>query len=244
MYAKLAETFIYEEVTSSVDQGPEHEIVYVNTFADASEVPQYDDLAIIGMNLRAGPELAQINQLSAYVLQGLEESTHLFPEILEDMLTNARYGQRGVLPPQQINRKSITDTAAFCRSRKYFCDIAIAEPINRREWGFETADNHLLQLAIRNGEFSLEPIFYGLSGSHPFNGKEPITGMFNSGNVVEDSFEVSTADSLDQQPVRVSVRWRQERQSRHAERSRPVPGDPRGHGGTQGHTGQCQAGAD
>ena len=145
--------------------------------------------------------------------QGAWQKHHLFPLVLQDMLTNSAYRQRGILPLKQINTGSFSDAASFCLARKYFCDIALADPINRREWGSQAAENNLLQLVVRNGEFALEPIFYGLPGGHPFSGKEPVTGMFTAGNIVEDSFEARTPDVADLQPVRVSVRWRQERQS-------------------------------
>ena len=202
---KLAEIFMYQEITTSAQNGPEHEISYVNIFEDNATVPQYDGLAIVGMNLRSGAEITQLNQLSAYVLRGLAD-THLFPEVLLDMLTNTAYSSRGTLPARQINTASFAAAATFTRNRRYFCDIALSEPINRREWAQEIAQRFLLDLVTRNGQLYLEPAFN-------FTGPEQITGLFTAGNIIEDSLEIVQNERADLRPVRISVKWRQERQS-------------------------------
>lgn len=202
-YAKLAEVFIYDAVTSSAQSAPEHEIAYVNIFTDNESAPQYDNLAIAGMNIAAGPELSSLSQLSAYVTKGLK-GTHLFPEVYADMLTNPEYQARGVLSSRQIDEDSFQESANFNLNRRYFCDIGQAEPINRRTWGQEVANNHLLDLVTRNGKVVLQPSFY-------FDQKEPITALFTAGNIIEDSFEIATVDVADRQPVRLSVRYRDER---------------------------------
>lgn len=201
---KLSEIFIYDEITTTVQQGPEHEISYVNIIEDNPSAPQYNDLAIAGMSLRAGPELTQLSQLSAYVTQGLA-NTHLFPEVLYDMLTNSAYSSRGLLSPEQINSASFAETATFTRNRRYFCDIAISDPVNRRDWGSEVAPNYLLELVSRNGRIALQQAFY-------FDRAEPITTLFTLSNIIEGSFELNKVDLSERLPIQVSVRWRQERQ--------------------------------
>jgi hypothetical protein len=204
-WAKLAEIFMYGEISTSVQSGPEHEIVYVNIFDELDEPPEYDDLATVGINLRAGPEVQELSQVSVPVLRGLG-GTHLFPEVYADMLTNPAYRAKGTLNPRQIDWPSFVEAANWNYERRYFCDLAQAEPLNRRVWGKETAANFLLDLVTRNGQIVLQPAFY-------LDRPEPITALFTSGNIVEDSFEYSTAELGDRLPVRVSVRWRQERES-------------------------------
>jgi hypothetical protein len=46
-----------------------------------------------------------------------------------------------------------------------------------------------------------------------FDGPEKVTGLFTSGNILEDSFSLSYADQQDRQPPRVSVKWREEKQA-------------------------------
>jgi hypothetical protein len=204
-WAKLAETFIYNEVQSSAQGGAEHEISYVNVFSEQDPVPVYDNLAILGLSMRAGPEIRELGQISVPVMKGLQ-GTHLFPEVYADMLTNPEYASRGVISPEQIDWDSFAEAAAWTRERRYFCDIGQSEPINRRDWGQTTANRFLLDLVTRNGKLVLQQTFY-------LDRPEPITALFTGGNTVEDSFTYRTANSDAVQPVRVSVRWRQERQT-------------------------------
>lgn len=203
-YAKLAEVFPHDEVTCTAQQGPEHEISYVNIFAPNATAPGYDDLTIVGMNVRAGPELTQLAQFSGYVLRGLRD-THLFPEVLEDLLTNPDYRSTATVPAAQIDSTSFDAAATWTQARRYFFDGVIAEPINRRSWASETAQNFLLDLVVRNGKWYLQPVF-------DFVAPEPITALFTAGNIISGSFRYRTVPLTDREPVRVSVRWRQERQ--------------------------------
>ena len=202
---RLSEMFIYDEIVTSAQQGgPEHEISYVNIIEDNPSAPQYDALAIVGMNLRAGPELSQLSQVSAYVTRGLK-GIHLFPEVLLDMLTNPAYGAKGTMSLQQIDEDSFTAANTFTRNRRYFCDIGLSDPVNRREWASEVAPNYLLDFVSANGKWSLQPAFL-------FDRQEPITTLFTAGNVIEDSFRLTTTELAERLPIQVSVKWRQERQ--------------------------------
>lgn len=203
-WGKLAEVFIYEEITSSADR-PEHEVVYVNVLTSNPTVPDYRDLATIGVNIRAGTEFTQLPQFSVYVTSG-SANTHLFPEVLYDLLTNIRYGTGTLLSPEQIDLPSFNEMAQWTRNRLYFFDGAVLERVNIRSWGVEVARNFLLDLVVRNGRFALQPAVW-------FDRPEPITGLFTAGNILEGTFEVTYFDTQDRLPPRVSVKWREERAS-------------------------------
>jgi hypothetical protein len=64
----------------------------------------------------------------------------------------------------------------------------------------------LLDLVIRNGKFALEPVA-------SFDAPEPIAQLFTSGNILEDSFSLSFSDDQDRIPPKVSVIWREERET-------------------------------
>ena len=201
---RLSEIFIYDEIETSAQRGPEHEISYINIIEENPVAPQYDDLAIVGMSLRAGPELSQLSQLSAYVTRGLK-GIHLFPEVLLDMLINPVYGAKGTMSLQQIDEDSFAAANTFTRNRRYFCDIGLSDPVNRREWASEVAPNYLLDFVSANGRWSLQPAFL-------LDRPEPITALFTAGNVIEDSFRLTTAELAERLPIQVSVKWREERQ--------------------------------
>ena len=203
-WARLAEGFMYNEVEATTTQ-PEHQIVYVNTVSPNTATPDYADMAIVGMNIRSSKEINSLSQFSVYVNQGIK-STSRFPEVLEDLLTNDRYGTGQVMSPAQIDNRSFSDAGDWTTARYYFFDGAISEKINIRSWGAAVAQNFLLDLLMRNGKFALQPVAN-------FDGPEEITGLFTSGNVLEDSFELSYVDEQDRIPPRITVVWREERET-------------------------------
>ena len=181
---------------------PEHEIVYINTILPNPVPPQYDNLAILGMNIRASREFANLSQLSVYMNRGLG-GFHDFPSVLRDLLTNDRFGTGAILSPEQIDEQSFQDATAWTTNRRYYYDGALTDPINIRQWGAITAKDFLLDLIIRNGRFALQPLLN-------FAGPEDITGLFTAGNILEDSFELVYFDQEQRQQPLVAIKWRQE----------------------------------
>lgn len=202
-WARLAEAFIYNEVTATTTQ-PEHEVVYLNTVSEnTTGIPNYENLALVGLNLRSSKEISTLNQFSVYVNQGVKATSN-FPEVLYDLLTNSRYGTGNIMSPTQINKESFDAATLWAFDRRYFFDGAISEKINIRSWGAEVAQNFLLDLLMRNGRFALQPVAN-------FYGPETFTGLFTSGNIIEDSFELNYIDVQERIPPRISVIWREEK---------------------------------
>jgi hypothetical protein len=214
-WGKLAEAFVYEEVQSSASSGPEHEIVYVNEIVPNTTAPLYDNLALLGVNIMSSVEWQQFNQFSCYVtggkicrklLSGLAQgSTHLFPDILLDILTNKSYGVGDLITDQMIDIDSFTSAAQWCQDRQYFFDGVIVERINIRQWAADVAASHLLVFGESDGKFFLRPAV-------PFTSPQ-IKGLFTAGNIAEGSFQLQYFDPEDREPIQVSVRYREERAS-------------------------------
>ncbi len=202
-WARLAEGFMYNEVQATTTQ-PEHNVVYLNTVSENEQTPNYDEMAIVGMNIRASKEINSLNQFSVYVNQGINATSN-FPEVLYDLMTNDRYGTGKVLNPAQIDKPSFDAATIWARNRRYFFDGAISEKVNIRSWGAETASNFLLDFLVRNGKFALKPVAN-------FDGPEEITGLYTAGNIIEDSFQLSYTDAQDRIRPRISVIWREERE--------------------------------
>ena len=200
--ARIAEAFCYEEISTSVGGNPEHEIVYINTILPNPTEPNYADLAIVGMNIRSSREFASLSQFSVYINRGLG-GFHDFPSVLRDLLTNDRFGVGEIVSPEQIDDAAFTAATTFTNARNYYFDGAITEPLNLRTWGVERARDFLLDFIISNGSFALRPLL-------DFDNPEEITGIFTSGNIIEDSFELTYFDQEQRQAPRISVRWRQE----------------------------------
>ncbi len=203
-WARLAEGFMYNEVSATTTQ-PEHQIVYINTVSPNKETPDYADMAIVGMNITSSKEINSLNQFSVYVNQGVN-STSNFPEVFYDLLTNKRYGTGNIMSPAQIDKPSFDAATAWAYDRRYFFDGAISEKVNLRSWGAATAQNFLLDLLMRNGKFTLQPVAN-------FDGPETFTGLFTAGNIIDESFEFSYVDEQDRIPPRITVVWREERET-------------------------------
>lgn len=207
-FARAAEFFMYDEITTSCASGPEHEITYVNVIQPNEEVPFYDNLCLIGINVRATREWSQFSQFSAYVTEGIKVdrllggfgSTHLFPEILYDFMLNKRYGLGNEISPEQIDRDSFTAAAQFCQDNRFFYDGPKLNNTNWRQWAADVAATHMLLLIERGGVFFLELAIPE---------KPEIRGLFTAGNSI--SMELTTVEAEQRQPFSVSVKFRQER---------------------------------
>ena len=203
-YAKIAEYFMFNEITSSATS-PEHEIVYVNCQTSNPIEPEYDNIAMVGLNIRSSKEIKALQQFSVYCNQGIG-STNKFPEILLDLMTNTRYGTGKILNAAQIDTTSFTEAANWCEDRHYFFDGIIDSKINIRSWATTVAKNFLLDLVIRNGKFALEPVCN-------FDSAVTVSALFSAGNILTETFEFNYSDEADRIPPRVSVKWREERQN-------------------------------
>ena len=211
-WGRLAEEFYFNEIQTTANR-PETEIVYANIIAKNETIPTYNELAIVGLNIRSSREINQLDQFSVYMESGLgrhmidgDESAHLFPDVLYDLLTNKRYGVGNILSPKLIDVNSFKKAARWTEGRKYFFDGTISENINLRSWAAEVASNYLLDLTISGGVFGLKPTVR-------FDEPEEIVGLFTAGNILEDSFQMNYVDQQDRQAPIITVRYREERES-------------------------------
>ena len=203
-YARLAEAFTYSDISNSASQ-PEHTISYVNIIDENETTPDYEGVAILGLNIRSTKEISSLNQVSVYIERGVIDS-HLFPDVFTDLLTNSVYGVGGYFDQAQIDTDSFSSAATYTNDRKYFFDGAISEKVNLRSWASDMASNFLLDLGISGGRFTLSPVVN-------FTGPETVTALMTAGNIIEGSFEANYFDTKDRLLPRVSVKWREERRN-------------------------------
>jgi hypothetical protein len=214
-WGKLAEAFIYEEIQSSAASGPEHEVVYVNEIVPNSPAPVYDNLALLGINVLSSVEWQQFGQFSCYVTGGKTcrrlrsgqtlGPTHLFPDVLLDLMTNTTYGAGDLIKDSMIDFVAFTAAADWCSSRKYFFDGVQADRVNLRQWAADTAAANLLLFGESDGKFYLRPALQFTA--------VPIKGLFTAGNIVEGTFKLQYLEPEEREPIQISVRYREERAS-------------------------------
>jgi len=215
-WGKVAEAFVYEEVQTTVSQGPEHEVVYVNVITSNATTPQYDSLAIVGGVFRAATEWSQFSQFSVRVTGGrmvrrlLDANafgpSNLLPDIAYDLARSSRLGLGQSMSELQIDRTGFSNTATWLKKRRYFFDGVLAEKTNLRQWLADIGATMLIDITEKNGKLSMEPAVV-----FPEDGKPPITGLYTAGNIVTGSFSLSFISEEDRQPIQASGKWREER---------------------------------
>lgn len=216
-WAMVAESFIYDQIQTTCQNGPEHEIVYVNTFSVNPIAPTYDGISTLGLTIFASTEFNQLPQLSAYFPNGhysrriLESdasgSTNLFPDVLRAYLTNTKFGRGEVIGDALVDYESFKAAAGWCQVRRYFYDAADSVKVNLLRWAADTAAFHLLELNDRGGKWALVQALY-----FPEDGPVPVKALFTAGNIVEGTFRLQFLPDTERQPIRCSVKWREERQ--------------------------------
>jgi hypothetical protein len=215
-WGKVAEAFVYEEVQTTVAQGPEHEVAYVNVITSNATTPQYEFLAIVGGVFRAATEWTQFSQFSVRVTGGrmvrrlLNENafgpSNLLPDIAYDLARSSRLGLGQSMGEQQIDLASLVNTATWLKKRRYFFDGVLAEKVNLRQWLADTGTMMLVDLIEKNGKLSMEPAVV-----FPEDGKPIISGLYTAGNILPGSFSLSFIPEEDRQPIQASGKWREER---------------------------------
>jgi hypothetical protein len=221
-FGALAESFCFSEVTSTAENGPEHEIVFVNEIIQNTVTPTYSNIAICGLNLLPGNTFQQLGQFSGYVNAGYPTcrrllnnlstgATHLFPDIALELLTNSVYGSGKTVSDDQIDFDSFREAAQWCYSNRYFYDAGFT-PQNSLEWIAQIAEQHLLLFFEIEGKFTLRPMFPYVDGD-PTNWNKPVSIKGEFGLLQMRSFSFSSIDEEARRPIQVSGKWREERKS-------------------------------
>lgn len=219
-FGALGETFVFPEVSSTAEGGPEHEIFSVTEIVQNETLPLYPDMGIVGLNLLPGNTFQQLGQLSGYANAGYPEArrllndmtpgpTHLFPDIALELFTNPVYGTGDQVSDEQIDIDSFRESAQWCYDNRYFCDLVYL-PTNIKEWVAKKAEEHLLYFMEIDGRYVLRPMFPYVEGDRTnWNAPVDIKGVF--GLLQMRSFSFSAIDEESRRSIKVSGRWREER---------------------------------
>jgi len=226
----VTDVYYYDQQEGSHQNGPEHQVVYINEqrinyrkglYGPEEFAPQYDRMAMIGLQLRSGKEWSDFSNLTYYAKQGRETvrmvdpstgtttgysptsgiigPTHLFPEILRALLRSPLVGANKLIPESMIDWPGFQEACKVCIANQWFWDGVLASPVNIREWAYENAAYFFLDFLILGGKLSLQPTFpvsptQGLQGytlSGAYDRLPTISALFTDGNIIEDSLEVS-----------------------------------------------------
>ena len=199
----ITDYYQYDAERSSHQDGPEHEIVYVNEQNNLGrDIPYGFDqagIANVALRLSSSKEWNSFSQFSAYIKQGIKVEniaqgrpadapifgpTNLFPEIVYALLTDKKFGLADLVGVPSVDKERMIIAAKFCEANGFYWDGVITEKQNIREFIYQNAIFNLLDFTILGGKFSLFP-------SVPFdpnnftiikNQRPTVRALFTDGN--------------------------------------------------------------
>lgn len=226
------------EKTSHQD-GPEHEVVFVNEMVRPEEdkpdfgAAQYNDLSLLGLRVLAGKDWSSMGQLSAYIKEGIKverlinddgttasltadpASTNNFAEIAFNLLVSPRLGAGKRIPRDTIDRDAMVVAAKFCRANGFRFDGVVGDRVGLREFIHANAAFNLLDFSIVGGKFSLTPSVPYNPATFVIEPAQDITksvkALFTDGNMKD--MQVSFLPTQERQLFKATVAYRQEEEN-------------------------------
>jgi hypothetical protein len=174
-YAKVAELFWYNEVTSNSTQ-PSMRIAYVNQFSKNCNLPTYDGLTLLGMTLRASGS-GDLGQISAFINSGTNDTSSIGDKIY-DLLTNQEWGAGSTIPAALVDQASFDAASARSDGLLHFYDGTLTSISNARSKARELAELYMYDLTATGGKLGLEP-FARFHDEDPYQ----IEFILNHGNI-------------------------------------------------------------
>lgn len=224
--SQLADVSHYSNlVNRSNASAPEHQITYVNEMVANDRTPQYENLTMAGLALKASRTYASLDQIRVWLADGLpvqrfhpdEAGTfgpsNLFCDLVYYLLTDKTAGAGELISPDLIKTEDFADTAKFLRQHRLFFDGAISAPTNIRQFIADTAPFFLCNFVIADGKFSLVPALPTTRSGEISTAAVQISGLFTSGNIIEESFEIEYLSSEERNDFQTVVRYREERKN-------------------------------
>lgn len=200
VYSGIAEVSHYGDLISrSCDNGPEHEIVYVNESIAEDTTVEYKGLAMAGLKLQSSNSLQTLDQLRCYIREGINVElltdggtgpSNLFTDLAWYMATNKDIGLGSMINSELLDRTQLAATGRYLRANRLFFDDVIADSLNFRSFISEKAPSLLCYAAIRNGKLSIDPALPVGNDLKIGAVKPPIAAMFTNGNIIEGSFNL------------------------------------------------------
>ena len=193
----ITDYYQYDAERSSHQDGPEHEIVYVNEQSSTTFSPQYKfdqaGIANVALRLSSSKEWNSFSQFSAYIKQGIKVerlidnttgATNLFPEIVYALLTDRKFGLADLVGVPSVDKDRMITAAKFCEANQFYWDGVITDKQNMREFIYQNAIFNLLDFTILGGKFSLFPSVPFDPDSFEINKKlkPTVRALFTDGN--------------------------------------------------------------
>ena len=181
----VADVYVYDQQEGSHENGPEHEIVYVNeqreNFArdfygsNIAYGPTYSNMTLLGLQLRSGKEWNNFNNFTYYAKKGCKVKKFIRDDgstdgygsgsnilgasnLFPEILAHLILTSRSALS-YLIDLPGFQEACKVCIANNLYWDGVISAPVNVREWGFQNAQYFFLDLLVSGGKLSLQPTF-------------------------------------------------------------------------------------
>tara|TARA_Y100001970_G_C14245521_1_gene867874 strand:+ start:2792 stop:4345 length:1554 start_codon:yes stop_codon:yes gene_type:complete len=210
----------------SHQDGPEHEIVYVNELINQGTKPTYMDLAIGGIRINSAKEWTNFTQLSAYFKKGIKvadlvnspasppRASSNFVEIAYALLTDSYLGAGELVGVSAVGEMSTG--AKFCNANAFTWDGIISNKINLRDFLYEHGTYNLLDFTVIGGKFNLIPaVPYNSNYQIDYDAKIDVKALFTDGNIKD--LQVSFLTPEERQIFKANVLYRKETENGFAE---------------------------
>ena len=242
-YADLS--FYRSLVQKSNESEPEHSIIYVNEIIPNVDqdgeirIPEYNNLTIAGLSLKASRNFVSLDQMRVWLGSGLHVKrlhpdlsvynlgdtsangdalgpSNLFTDLVFYMLTDGMGGAGQLLKmdkddPKLLNQDDFVETSRFLHAQKLFFNGVVGDRTNLRQYITDVAPYFLCNFVIMDGKFSLKPAIPHMADSGQINlGPVPIDQLFTAGNILEDSYKVEYLRSEERRPFKAVMRYRKE----------------------------------
>ena len=227
--SQYADLSIYGNlVEKSNANNPEHTIAYVNEIVSNATLPTYEGMTICGLSLKASRNFTSLDQLRLWLENGIPVRrfhpddaatpygpSNLFCDLVFHLLTNRESGLGSLLNMTYQNAPlidipALESTARFLRTNKLFYDGVLGEAVNTRSFIGDNAPFFLCNFVISDGKFGLVPAVPTTGAGSISTNPVRIKQLFTSGNILEDSFEVSYLEAEERRDFQAVVRFRQE----------------------------------
>lgn len=199
------------QLSFSFNRGPEFEITAV-TEQQKEEFTSdtYKKLSLVGFNIFSGKGVRDMRSFSVFAEQGrpvrrLNTTTLSYPDepdgpscfapdIFLDTVIDKQDGIGNYAKVEGINTEQLAITKRFCRENDLYMDCLIADSQNWREFWVNVAPYSLLEFARIGGQETLVPAIPYDPKTGKIDRKINITALFNTGNILEDSYKEEFMD--------------------------------------------------
>lgn len=221
--SQISEISHYDEMVKSCEQGPEHQLVYVNeSVTNTYGAPGYY-MSTMGVAVRSSTALRSVDQLRAWIPNGVDVKrwgegdppgtdpfgpSNLFCDLVYALLTNERFGVGGLGTSQWIDGNTLRKTAKFLKANRIFYDGVIQERVNLRTYLSGLAPMMLCNFVIAGGQFSVTPALPTDDNGNIDPSNVPISAIFTEGNIVDGSYELDYLEAAEREDFRAVMVYR------------------------------------